>query len=652
MPSSEIEHFSASPSSSCCLLSYTEGRGETLTRSCGRAGHPLLPSDGSPFAALRPAFGVWDRRWTVREKQRCGQQDTRGAGENEKAYDTTIVNKPTSLPDFLAILRRRAWIVALVVVVTPLSAVVLSTLQTPLYKATSKILVNRANIVSAITNVTDPSTLGNDPTRFLTTQSDIARSPTLASLVVKAAGVPGMTVEKFLASSSVDAASNADILNVSVSNTSRRYATRLADVYAQEFTTFKTDLDTARINDALKTLKLRIKALSAGGVSSASPSYATLLQYESQLETVGKLLANNTQVLNQAAAEKVRPRTKRNALLGGILGLALGIGLAFLAEALDRRVRVEKEIEESLGLPLLARIPRPPHRLRKTNQLVMLAEPTGHESEAFRKLRTHIEFVNIESHARTILVTSAVGQEGKSTTIANLAITFARSGRRVALVDFDLRRPFLDRFFRLDSVPGVTDVVLKHATLIEAMRPIALTPPVPDLNPSRSSKGAVDDRKGGFHSRGRSVSSSQASATQSAVPSQNGHSNIEGVLSVLPAGTAHLDAGEFVGNESIHWLIEELRQQFDYVLLDAPPLLAVGDAMTLSTGVDAIIAVTRLRIVQPPLLHELARQLEMCRAEKLGFVLTGAELEEGYGYPDHYYAYTRSTAERGEQHVP
>src|SRR5580765_2579186 len=199
-------------------------------------------------------------------------------------------NRPTTLPDFLATLRRRSWIIVIVLVVTPLTAIVFSKTQQPLYQATSKVLVNRANIVSAITNVQDPSTLGNDPTRFLTTQSDIARSPTLASRVVDVAGVPGMTVEKFLAESDVTAAANADLLNVSVSSTNRGDAIRLANVYAEEFTKFKTDLDTARINDALETLKSRVKTLADAGVSPSSPSYAQLLQYQSQLETVGKLI--------------------------------------------------------------------------------------------------------------------------------------------------------------------------------------------------------------------------------------------------------------------------------------------------------------------------------------------------------------------------
>ena len=500
-------------------------------------------------------------------------------------------NRSTALPDFLATLRRRSWIIAIVLVVTPLTAIAFSKTQQPLYQATSKVLVNRANIVSAITE-SDPSTIGNDPTRFLTTQSDIARSPTLASRVVNVAGVPGMTVEKFLKDSDVTAASNADLLNISVSSTDRGDAIRLANAYADEFTKFKTDLDTARINDALETLKTRVKTLSDAGVSPSSPSYATLLQYQSQLETVGKLLANNTQVLNRAVSEQIRPRTKRNALLGGLLGVVLAIALAFLADAIDRRVRVEKEIEDTLGLPLLARIPRPGRRLRSADELVMLSEPTSPESEPFRKLRTHIEFVNLEQQARVIMVTSAVGREGKSTTIANLAIAFARSGRRVALVDLDIRRPYLDRFFRFDPVPGITDVVLKHVPLKKAIRSISLAPNL---------RRAVS-RRGSSRAWAEVRRSLPGSLTASRVP-HGGRRSHAGCVEEWshcrerrvqpPPGGADADGRRrVVGNPGIALVIEELRQEFDYVFIDAPPLLAVGDAMTLGGGVDAIIAVS------------------------------------------------------------
>ena len=108
-------------------------------------------------------------------------------------------------------------------------------------------------------------------------------------------------------------------------------------------------------------------------------------------------------------------------------------------------MRSPEEIGDALGVPLLAHVPGPPRRLRGKDRLVMLAEPEAPEAEAVRMLRTNLDFVNLERRAKRIMVTSAVDGEGKSTTAANLAVTLARGGRRVVLVDLDLRRPSLDR---------------------------------------------------------------------------------------------------------------------------------------------------------------------------------------------------------------
>ena len=153
-------------------------------------------------------------------------------------------------------------------------------------------------------------------------------------------------------------------------------------------------------------------------------------------------------------------------MLGLMLGIVLGLGLAFVVDALDTRVRSANEVGERLGLPQLARVPPPPKGFAKDDRLVMLAQPTGTNAEAFRMLRTNLDFADARerSGARTILVTSAVEQEGKSTTAANLAIAEARAGRRVALVDLDLRVPYLDRFFGLLHAEGITDVALGTRT--------------------------------------------------------------------------------------------------------------------------------------------------------------------------------------------
>ena len=541
----------------------------------------------------------------------------------------SLANRPTTLAEYLAILGRRRWIIILPLLLAPAMAVLLSSRQQPLYAASAEIYLKRADIAAAVAGVTDP-TLQVDPVRALQTQASVARDPKLAERVVARAGVRGMTPGGLLGSSSVTPRADADLLDVSVRSTSPRDAVLLTNMYADEFTRYRTELDTARINDALESVRTRIRSLAERGVSVDSQAYAGLLVKQTDLETVGKLLANSTQVLQPAAgAAKTGPQTRRNGILGLLLGGILGIGLAFVAEALDRRVRSEGEVEEALGIPLLGRIPKPPRMLRKADELVMLAQPRSIAAEPVRKLRTNIEFSNLERHARTILVTSSVQREGKSTTIANLGVALARADRRVALVDLDLRRPYLNRFFRVPPAPGITDVVLGRVDLDDALRPV----PIPEA-----------------------YAGSPGSNTRVAVPvasgSGNGRRRIEGILNVLPAGTMPPDAGEFVGTERLGQIIDSLAERFDFVLIDAPPLLAVGDAMTLSAKVDAILVLVRLKIAHRGMLHEVGRLLEACPADKLGYVLASAELSEGYGYGYAYAYEAREPKPAREQRVP
>jgi succinoglycan biosynthesis transport protein ExoP len=524
-------------------------------------------------------------------------------------------NRPTTVADYLAILRRRKWIVVVPPIVAAVAAYALSTGQSPLYSATAQVLVNPPSVVTAITGV-DPS--GNDPNRFLQTQASIARAPELAARVSAASGIPGMTAGRVLSESRVTPSTDSALVGITVEDGDPEAAVRLVNTYASQFTQFSKERATDYIDEALASLQTRINSLAAHG-QAASPLYATLIQQQGQLATVGKLMAGGSKVLLPAGgAAKIQPRPRRDAILGFLLGGILGLALAFLAEALDRRVRSEHEIDEALGIPLLARVPQPSRALQKTDDLVMLHESTGPQAETFRKLRTSLEFVNPNGVARTIMVTSAVEQEGKSTTIANLAVALARGSRRVVVVDLDLRRPYLNRLFHVGGRPGITDVAVKHAELSDALRPIAIATGI---------QKRVDLNGRGGASNGRTAS--------------------DGLLHFLPAGTIPPSAGEMLDDERLLHVLDELVTRFDVVLIDAPPLLAFGDTMTLSPHVDAIFAITRLGRVQRPILHEFARQLQTCQAKLLGYVLTGVEHTDSYRYmyeAHEYYAHGTPSA--------
>jgi tyrosine-protein kinase len=515
-------------------------------------------------------------------------------------------NRPTTVADYLAILRRRKWIVIVPPLAAAVAAYVMSMGQDPLYRATATVFFNRASVVTSITGV-DPS--GGDANRFLATQASIARSPVLAQRIATASGITGMTPGRVLGESAVTPSTDSDIVEVAIQDRDQNVAARLANTYATQFAQFSKEQATQYIDDALTSLEVRIKSLAAHG-QSGSALYASLIQQQGQLATIGKLLAGNASLLQPAeGAAKIRPRPKRNAILGFLFGGVVGLALAFLAEALDRRIRNEHEIDEALGIPLLARIPQPPRALQKTNDLVMLREAGGAQAETFRKLRTSIEFVNPDGAARKIMVTSAMEQEGKSTTIANLAVALARGNRRVVVVDLDLRRPYLSRLFHVGARPGITDVALNRTPLADALRAIGLATGLQE--PSRNGKGGAS----------------------------NGRAATDGVLHLLPAGTLPPSAGETLQDERLLAVLDELAGKFDIVLIDAPPLLAFGDTMTLSSHVDAIFAITRLGRVQRPILHEFARQLAACQARLLGYVLTGVEQSESYRYMYEAYQY-------------
>ena len=507
----------------------------------------------------------------------------------------------STLHDYVRILRRRKWIVLQAVLLVPAAAVVLSLRQEKLYQASADVLLSRSSISSQVTNTQDPTAF-IQADEFIATQGEVARSPVVAKRTVRALGLKGRTAGWFLAASSVGRKGSADVISFRFTDHDPALAMRAATEYARQYTKFRQEVDTAAIHRALTEVQQRIGELENAG-DRKSRLYTSLVDKEQQLRTLEALQTSNAYPLKDAQdAPQVQPTPVRNGLFGLGFGILLGVGLAFLWEALDTRIRSAEELNERLRLPLLGRLPEPPRRLRREDKLVMLEDPTGVEAEAFRVLRTNIEFANLERAARVLMVSSALEQEGKSTTVANLAVAMARAGQRVILVDLDLRRPYLDRFFGLLDQPGVTHVALGKATLDQALAPITITTP------------------------------GQRSGTAGA----NGHGKAHGVLEVLTSGPIPPDAGEFVGSRTLGDILDQLRERADFVLVDSPPLLQVGDAITLSAFVDALVVVANLRVSRRNTVRELSRVLDASPAPTVGFVVTGAHLESGYGYGGYY----------------
>jgi len=515
----------------------------------------------------------------------------------------------SNLQGRLRVLRRRKWIILQAVILVPAAAVAYSFHQQTRYKASADVLINSQNAAQNIAG-TAGLVSGQDLQRFLDTQAVLAREPTVAREVVDTFKPTELTVDQFLQNSSVAEKQGANLLVFSVTDHQPTHAVQLAGEYARQYVLFERELDSRALQTAISKVRVRIGGLGPG--QRASALYANLTDKEQQLETALTLQTSTATVVRiPHAAHKVQPKPVRNGILGLALGLIVGLALALLRDALDLRARTAGEIASETGLTLLARIPRPKRKLRRKNRLVMLADPFSPHAEAVRALRTNLEFANLQTQARTIMVTSAVEQEGKSTTAANLALALTRAGERVILVDLDLRRPFLHRFFDHSSRPGITDVVLGHVELADALFEVAVSAETPTKKLSRL-----------LWWRSRATHETQ---TQS--------------LGVLPAGQIPPDPGEFVGTEALAATLADLRELADVVIVDSPPILHVSDALRLTTAVEAMIVISRIDVARRDMLAELHRLLAACPAVKLGFVLTGADREEGsaYGYGGYYY---------------
>lgn len=466
------------------------------------------------------------------------------------------------------------------VVVLPVLVYVVSERQQPLYEASAQVLLNHQDQVA--TTLVGVQTPQEDAGRYAVTQTLVASTPALARRVLDAVGLTKRPAKDLIDHASFT--SNADVLVFSVRNHDAALTARLAGAYAREYTAYRRQLDTRELSQTVRQLEQKVTALARRGAAS-SRLYASLLAKEQDVRLLQALRQANVYVIRTPTAsdvDQIAPRPLKNTAVTFAVALMLGVIAAFLADALDTRVRSADELEEGLALPLLAAVPPPRGRADGRRVLAVLADGESHEADAFLALRARLALANVDVQARTVLFASAGAQEGSATVAANLGATMARAGSRVVVADLDLRASHLTRLFELDERPGLTAVVVGETTLDDALTPVSVL------------AGA-----------GRE-------------PAEGGS------LHVLASGARPPRPGELVASAPVAAVLAELRAKADLVLVVAPPLLDAGDAISLGGGVDALVLVARLGALRRTRLRELRRLLASWPGATLGFVLTGA----------------------------
>lgn len=449
------------------------------------------------------------------------------------------------LRDYVLILRKRWALIVLCALAGVAAATTYSLLQTPVYNSLTKVFVSTQS-----GETTQELVQGSNFTQArLKTYAELVSTPIVLLPVIATLDLD-MSADDLAERITASAPLDTTLIEITVADVDPVAAANIANAVSQSLAAVVEEIETT-------------------GTNGASPVELTRVQ--------------NANI----SASPASPNLPLNVILGLLVGLAVGFGAAVLREVLDTRIRNERDIELITSAPIMGGIGFDPKAAERP--LIVQDDPLSPRAESFRSLRTNLQFLGIESEARSLLITSSVEREGKSTTSANLAIAMADAGSRVLLVDADLRRPKTAEYMGLEGAVGLSDVLIRTAKLEDVIQPWG-----------------------------------------------------KGDLFVLPAGKVPPNPSELLGSESMQKLIGFFEQEFDAVIFDAPPLLPVTDSAILARRVRNVVVVVAAGSTHKNQLRGALNSLQNVDVEASGIVLTMLPEKgpDAYGYARYgYYGY-------------
>jgi len=382
----------------------------------------------------------------------------------------------------------------------------------------------------------------------------------------------------------------------------RRVVTSLKNEYRLAVAR-EDSLKSALAQQKAESLDLNKKAVQFGVLKRQAESsrqvYDLLIKRFKETSLTEEMKTGNIRVVDRAEVPRnpVKPKKKLNILLAMIVGMTLGVGMAFFLEYLDNTIKLPEEVKDQLGIPYLGPVPAfdiEELEDEKRPDLITLHSPKSTGSESFRGIRTSILFSSADAAPKAVLITSAGPSEGKTICAGNLAVVMAQSGSKVLVIDGDMRRPRIHKIFDLPRDNGMSGVLIGQDKLED-------------------------------------------------VTIETDTDN----LSVLPVGQIPPNPSEILGSKRMGRLLEELKQSYDRIIIDSPPVTAVTDAIVLSKFVDGVVLILRAGDTPKQIIQNAVNQLQNVSAPILGAVLNGIQTgKDSYYYYQYYYYYYGDDGEK------
>jgi len=511
-------------------------------------------------------------------------------------------NKIFDLKVYARLLWHWAWLIVLLTMVAGVGAYLFSIFTIPIYQASTTLLIDEARNP----NASYQDLLTSE--RIARTYAELMRRETTMAKVAAEFQLEPAVLNDVLTDITVTPVRDTQLIKVVIEGTSPEFVAAVADTLPKVFITEINEVQTQRFAESKKSLEGQLTTLSnqielqqvaineigesttaeeevrlgqlRNQLAQYQSSYANILRSYEELRLTEVQSVDSIVVVERAKVPTapIKPKVLLNTIVVALLGTMLALGLIFLIDYLDDRIKTPDDLQGVVDTPILGAIAHIPQQngrrkrrgeLAREEGLITALQPRHPITEAYRSLRTNLQFSSVDSTLQSLLVTSATPGEGKTTTAANLAVVMAQSGRTVLLVDADIRKPQQHKVFQLPKSPGLTDALLaSDAPLDLFIRPT----PVPNLR-------------------------------------------------IMTSGKEAPNPAELLGSQRMHQLAEALRQEVDIIIFDAPPLLAVTDAQVLARETQGVLLVINTEKTPRAMVARAAESIQRANTRLFGTVL-------------------------------